>query len=115
MNTPNPAPRPDAAPAPSPTPSPTLRDEKRMKRAVAILLVVVVLAVLAFNMMAPRDRLRAPDEAATPAATEQRQQPATTAPGDGTTQRVTPEGTDSPTPPGREGMGAPAGAAPAAR
>ncbi|WP_312303877.1 hypothetical protein [Pulveribacter sp.] len=106
-----PPPRKDAAPPPPPT----VRDEKRIKRYVAILLVVVVLAVLAFNMMAPRDRLRAPDEAGTPAATEQRQQPATTAPGDGTSQRVTPEGTDSPTPAGREGMGAPAGAAPTTR
>jgi len=96
-----------------------VRDEKRAMRWIAILVAVVVLAVLAFNVMAPKDRLRAPDEAPTPAAgtaaptvDPQRQQPATTAPGDGTARSTTPEAADSPTPVGREGMGAPTGAVP---
>lgn len=109
---PDPAARPAADPA---TRSPTVRDEKRAMRIIAVLLAVVVLAVLAFNWMAPRDRLRAPDEAATPAATapasDQRPQPTTTAPGDGTVQRVVPEGHDSPTPAGRAAVGAPVGGA----
>ncbi|AVO49955.1 hypothetical protein C6568_12360 [Melaminivora suipulveris] len=97
-------------------PSPTRRDEKRVGRWIAILLAIAVLAVLAFNVLAPKDRLRAPDQppaAATSNNVEQRQQPTTTAPGDGTVQRVTPEAPDSPTPAGREGMGSPAGAVPA--
>lgn len=101
------------------TPSPTRRDEKRAGRWIAILLAIAVLAVLAFNVLAPKDRLRAPDQPPAAAATsnnvEQRQQPTTTAPGDGTVQRVTPEAPDSPTPAGREGMGSPAGAVPAAQ
>ncbi|AVP57013.1 hypothetical protein [Pulveribacter suum] len=111
-------PRPaSGAPAPNAAaPSPTLRDERRIGRIIGILLAIAIVAVLAFNFLAPRDRLRAPGESPTPAAqapAEQHQQPTTTAPGDGTVQRVTPEAPDSPTPAGREGMGAPAGAAPA--
>ncbi|SDM24125.1 hypothetical protein SAMN05428957_103355 [Oryzisolibacter propanilivorax] len=97
--------RPDPA-----TRSPTVRDEKRAMRIIAVLLAVVVLAVIAFNLMAPKDRLRAPDEGAAPAATAQ-QQPATTAPGDGSVQRSAPERGDTPTPQDRAAVGAPAGGA----
>ncbi len=107
--------RPGTAPADPAARSPGARDERRLMRYVGIVLAAVVLAVLAFNLLAPRDRLLAPHQAPTAAATapaDQRPQPATTAPGDGTMQRVAPDAADSPTPTGREGMGAPQGAVP---
>jgi len=109
------APRTSAGGAPAAAASPVVRDERRAWRIVIVFAALAVLAVLAFNLLAPRDRLRAPDAGA-PAAgsttTEQRQQPATTAPGDGTVTRTVPQQADSPTPAGRESVGAPQGATP---
>ena len=91
-------------------PAPTGRHEKRARNIVLIALALLVVAVLGFNLLAPRDRLQAPDAPRDAVGSNQveRPQASTTAPGDGTVSRSIPEAADTPTPAGRERMGAPA-------
>ncbi|PWW47866.1 hypothetical protein [Melaminivora alkalimesophila] len=110
---PRPQPRPGAprrGPAEKAPPGPTGRHEKRARNIVLIALALLVVAVLGFNLLAPRDRLQAPDAPrdAVGSHQEERPQATTTAPGDGSVSRSTPEAADTPTPAGRERMGAPA-------
>ena len=103
--------RPGAAPSPDTTP-PSQRDDKRAIRIALVTALIALVAVVVFNLRAPKDRLSAPGEGA-PAATQGSAGmagPSVDAP-----QPSAPQRGDTPTTPGREGMGAPAGGAPAAQ
>jgi len=58
--------RPGAAPSPGTTP-PSQRDDKRAIRIALVTALVALVAVVVFNLRAPKDRLSAPGEGA-PAA-----------------------------------------------
>ncbi|RYE43021.1 MAG: hypothetical protein EOP24_30375 [Hyphomicrobiales bacterium] len=89
------------------------RDDNRAFKIAVAGVVIAVIAVVAFNVMAPKDRLQGPSQASTPAMTQGANQTGGPA-GDGTTQQAAPQRGDSPTAPGRESVGAPVGAAPGA-
>ena len=60
--------RPGAAPSPGTTP-PSQRDDKRAIRIALVTALIALVAVVVFNLRAPKDRLSAPGEGA-PAATQ---------------------------------------------
>lgn len=60
--------RPGAAPSPGTTPS-SQRDDKRAIRIALVTALIALVAVVVFNLRAPKDRLSAPGEGA-PAATQ---------------------------------------------
>lgn len=69
--------------------------------------VIALIAVIGFNVMAPKGRLDSPGAtSSTPAS-------GSTVPGGTPAQQATPQRGDTPTAPGREAMGAPVGAVPA--
>ena len=103
--------RPGAAPSPGTTP-PSQRDDKRAIRIALVTALIALVAVVVFNLRAPKDRLSAPGEGA-PAATQS--SPGMAGPSVDPPQPSAPQRGDTPTTPGREGMGAPAGGAPAAQ
>lgn len=103
--------RPGAAPSPGTTP-PSQRDDKRAIRIALVTALIALVAVVVFNLRAPKDRLSAPGEGA-PAATQGSAGmagPSVDAP-----QPSAPQRGDTPTTPGREGMGAPVGGTPPAQ
>lgn len=102
--------RPGAAPSPGTTP-PSQRDDKRAIRIALVTALIALVAVVVFNLRAPKDRLSAPGQGA-PAAT---QGSAGMAGPSVDAQPSAPQRGDTPTTPGREGMGAPAGGAPPAQ
>lgn len=67
---------------------------------------VAIIAVIGFNVMAPKGRLDAPGKAATGPASQNN--PVDTSSG----TQASPQRADTPTPTGREAVGAPVGAAP---
>lgn len=87
------------------------RDNKRAFRIAVTGAVIALAAVLAFNFMAPRDRLEGPGESPTPSMTQGANQSGGPS-GNGAVQQATPQRGDSPTAPGRESVGAPVGSTP---
>lgn len=94
----------------------SVRDNLRAFRMAAIGAAVALAIIIAFNVMAPKDRLDAPaGTGGAPAAGQGAQQTGGPS-GSDPVQRTAPQQGDSPTAPGREGVGAPQGSAvPASR
>lgn len=93
---------------PQQTLSPTVRDDKRALRIAVLTALVALAVVIVFNFRAPPDRVPAPDQSTSV--------PAEGVPGGALNESARREAEvqqgDTPTSSGREGMGAPAGAAP---
>lgn len=100
-------------PRPGGKPSTSVRDDKRAIRIAVLTALIALVVVIAFNLKAPEDRLHAPG--ASPPAMPQGAQQTGGPQGDGTTRQSEVQRGDTPTAPGREGMGAPAGTAPGTR
>jgi len=110
MNTPN-------HPAPTP-PHPTVRqptNPRQNRNAFYIAVVgalIALVAVIAFNLKAPKGRLDAPGQASSVPSSQGPQQTGGPA-GQGSVQSTSPQAGDTPTGAARDAMGAPAGAVPA--
>ncbi|MDA8456827.1 hypothetical protein M4R22_18865 [Acidovorax sp. GBBC 3334] len=98
----------------TPLPSASNRDNRRVWWMAVGAAVIVLLAVIAFNAMGPKMPTRAPGEG-TGAPASQGAAQSGGPPSSGSVQGTAPQRSDTPTPAGREAMGAPAGAAPAAQ
>lgn len=91
------------------------RDSRRVFRMAIVIALAALVAVVAFNLMAPKNRLQAPAGTGSDAAFTQGAQQSG-APPSGRTDAVdgsTPQRGDTPTPAGRESVGAPVGSSPA--
>ncbi|MGY8573747.1 hypothetical protein L0935_21050, partial [Paracidovorax citrulli] len=89
------------------------RDNRRGWWMAVATAAIVLTAVLAFNLLGPKNPVRPPGEGHETPASQGAAQTGGPVP-DGSVEGAAPQRSDTPTPAGREGMGAPAGAAPAA-
>ncbi len=114
MAHPTPSPSaPDTTAARQPPPSPANRDSRRGWCMAVATALIVLGAVLFFNFAGPRQPTVSPGEGhSTPASQGANQTGGPAA--NGAVESAAPQRSDTPTPAGREGVGAPAGAAPQA-
>ncbi|ADX45759.1 hypothetical protein Acav_1842 [Paracidovorax avenae ATCC 19860] len=88
------------------------RDNRRGWWMAVATAAIVLAAVIAFNLLGPKNPARPPGDGHKTPASQGAAQSGGPAP-DGSVQGAAPQRSDTPTPSGREGVGAPAGAVPA--
>ncbi|GAA6121225.1 hypothetical protein [Acidovorax sp. FG27] len=121
MNAPH-TPGPGKAPAATPSGPPPRtarpdgnRDSRRVFRMAIVIALAALVAVVAFNLMAPKNRLQPPGGTGgdTPFTQGAQQSGGPPAGGTDAAGGAAPQRADTPTPAGRESVGAPAGSTPA--